>query len=75
MPRARLVQEPVGRPPDDAVQQLRFLQVRRASAEPPLNLAHELVVHERLRDVKVRVVPREGEVVAMRDAPHVQLGV
>eukprot|EP00969_Alexandrium_andersonii_P252680 11167302-Alexandrium_andersonii.AAC.1 len=42
----RLVQGALGRPPDDAVQQLRLLQVLRAPAEASLDLARELLVHE-----------------------------
>eukprot|EP00969_Alexandrium_andersonii_P171844 7596032-Alexandrium_andersonii.AAC.1 len=61
MARVRLVQESVRRPPGDAAQQIHLLQVLRASAEAPLDLAHELLVHQLLHDVQVGVVPGEGE--------------
>eukprot|EP00969_Alexandrium_andersonii_P226768 10014272-Alexandrium_andersonii.AAC.1 len=69
MARIRLVQEALGRPPDDAVQQLHLLQVLRASAEATLDFAHELLVHEVLDEVRVHAVAGEGEVAPVRDAP------
>eukprot|EP00969_Alexandrium_andersonii_P156953 6938039-Alexandrium_andersonii.AAC.1 len=62
MARARLIQDPVRRPSDDAAQQFHRLQVRRASPEAPLDLARELPVHQLLNDVHVGVIAREGEV-------------
>eukprot|EP00969_Alexandrium_andersonii_P354091 15441356-Alexandrium_andersonii.AAC.1 len=73
MARVRFIQDAFGRPPGDAVQQLRFLQVLCAPAEAPLDLAHELPVHEVPHDVQVRVVPGESEIAPAHDAPDVQL--
>eukprot|EP00969_Alexandrium_andersonii_P330588 14610788-Alexandrium_andersonii.AAC.1 len=70
MARVRLVQKPARSPSDDPIKQLHFLQVRGTSAQPPLHLAHELVVHEGLHLIQVVVVPREGEVVAVHDTAH-----
>eukprot|EP00969_Alexandrium_andersonii_P325332 14375026-Alexandrium_andersonii.AAC.1 len=57
--RARLAQDDLGRPPDDAAQQLRFLVILGLPAEAPLDLARALLVHEVLDDVEVRVAPRK----------------
>eukprot|EP00969_Alexandrium_andersonii_P175940 7779886-Alexandrium_andersonii.AAC.1 len=70
MPQVRLVQVPIGCPPDDAVQQLHLLQVRRVSAEAPFDFAHELLVHLPLHDVQVGIVARGGEAAPVHDAPH-----
>eukprot|EP00969_Alexandrium_andersonii_P302289 13362439-Alexandrium_andersonii.AAC.1 len=75
MARARLVQEAVWRPPGDAVQHLRFLQIRRGSAKAPFDLTHELLAHELLGNAQVGIVPGEREVVAVHDAPRVELGI
>eukprot|EP00969_Alexandrium_andersonii_P113020 4995596-Alexandrium_andersonii.AAC.1 len=75
MARVRLVQDALRRPPDDAVQQLHFLQVLRVPAEAPFDLAHELLVHEVLHDAQVRVVPGEGEIAPVHDVPDVKLRV
>eukprot|EP00969_Alexandrium_andersonii_P240425 10614219-Alexandrium_andersonii.AAC.1 len=64
MARVRLVQGPVWRPPDDAVQQLHLLQVLRASTAAPLYFTHTLLAQQLLHDVQVGVVPGEGAVVA-----------
>eukprot|EP00969_Alexandrium_andersonii_P370688 15477853-Alexandrium_andersonii.AAC.1 len=70
MARVRLIQEPVWRPPNDAVQPLHPPQVRRASAQAHLEFAHELLVRLLLHDVEVGIVAREGEVVPVHDAPR-----
>eukprot|EP00969_Alexandrium_andersonii_P066859 2947914-Alexandrium_andersonii.AAC.1 len=55
--RVRLVQDTLGHLPDDAVQQLRFLQVLGVPAETPLDFAHDLLAV--LNHAQVRVVPRK----------------
>eukprot|EP00969_Alexandrium_andersonii_P275544 12176944-Alexandrium_andersonii.AAC.1 len=46
----------------------------RTSAEAPHRLAHELLGHQFLRDIQVCVVPGEGEVVKVHEAPRDQRG-
>eukprot|EP00969_Alexandrium_andersonii_P278809 12322382-Alexandrium_andersonii.AAC.1 len=75
MARVRLIQDALGRPPGDDVQQLHFLQVLGLPAEAPHDLAHELLVHEVLNCVQARVVPRKGKIVYVHDAPDVELGI
>eukprot|EP00969_Alexandrium_andersonii_P328503 14515945-Alexandrium_andersonii.AAC.1 len=68
----RLVQEPLRCPADDAVQRLYLLQAPPATPEAPLDLAHELLIHELFYHVEVGLTSGKCEVVSVHDAPRTQ---
>eukprot|EP00969_Alexandrium_andersonii_P165214 7302115-Alexandrium_andersonii.AAC.1 len=56
-------------PPNDTVQQLHLAQIPRTTAETPLDLTEELLLHGLLDDVQVRIVAGEGESSRLREPP------